>query len=102
MSDARRSPRWWFYVLGALLVVAAGALALQQHNRPEPPPVPNASNPSASVRSTVEEIGWMRLDPGPAPGEIGAVSQADLPSFYRSRYRIKPGPRICFGQPSRP
>ena len=38
----------------------------------------------------------MRLDPGPAPGEIGAVPQADLPSFYRSRYRIKPDRRFLY------
>ena len=97
MSDTDRSPRRRIYALCALLAIAAGALALQQYNKPpDPPIVARASEPPAPVRSTVDEIGWMRLDPGPAPGEIGKVSQADLPSFYRSRYRIKPDRRFLY------
>ena len=97
MSDAPRPPLWRLYVLGALLVIAAGALALQHYSkRPEPPIVPNASKRPAPVRTAVEEIGWMRLDPGPAQGGIAGVPQADLPAFYRSRYRIKPDRRFLY------
>ena len=98
MSDARRPPKRRLYVLGALLAtVVIGVLALQRYtNRPEPANVPNASSQSTPVRSTVEEIGWMRLDPGPAPGKIGSVPQADLPAFYRTRYRIKPDRRFLY------
>ena len=98
MSDAPRPPLWRLYVLGALLVIAAGALALQHYSkRPgEPPIVPNASKRPAPVRTTVEEIGWMRLDPGPTQGGIAGVPQADLPAFYRSRYRIKPDRRFLY------
>lgn len=45
----------------------------------------------------VEEIGWMRLDPGPRPpASMLAVKPAELPAHYRSLYRIKPDRRILY------
>jgi len=41
-------------------------------------------------------MGWMRLDPEPEPGEIGKVAPADLPAFYRRRYRLKPDRRFLY------
>lgn len=38
----------------------------------------------------------MRLDPGPGPGEIGKAPPAELPAFYRSRYRLKPDRRFLY------
>lgn len=95
MPDVRRP--WRFYLLGTLLVILACVLVLPRYtSRTTPPIAPSTNNRPKQARSTVEDIGWMRLDPGPAPGEIGAVSQTDLPSFYRSRYRIKPDRRFLY------
>ncbi len=57
----------------------------------------DASPRRAAARPTVEAIGWMRLDPGPAPGAIGDVAPPELPSFYRRRYLLKPDRRFLYG-----
>ena len=66
--------------------------------RKENPAPAAAAKPTATPPlSRVEEIGWMRLDPGPAPPEsLLEVPRTELPALYRSRYRIKPDRRYLY------
>lgn len=56
-------------------------------------PVKSAEKPV----NDVEEIGWMRLDPGPRPSaSMMAAKPADLPTYYRSLYLVKPDRRLLY------
>jgi tetratricopeptide (TPR) repeat protein len=86
--------------LAILLTALAGASALlvwQNVGRRPPPPAPK---PPAIVRrppSDVEEIGWLRLDPGPRPpATMVGLKPRDLPAYYRSQYRLKPDRQILY------
>jgi hypothetical protein len=63
---------------------------------PEPAKAVKEVKPATPV-SDVEEIGWMRLDPGPRPADsLQAYVPVELPERVRSFYRIKPDRRMLY------
>ena len=81
----------------AMTAAVACLIVVGSCRKETPAPSATAKPPAAIPASRVEEIGWMRLDPGPAPAEtLLNVPRAELPALYQSRYRMKPDRRYLY------
>ena len=74
-------------------VAALAAVSLGFATCGTKPPAPKTA---ADSSRDVEVMGWMRLDAGPLPVSMLSVKPAQLPSEYRSRYRLKPDRRLLY------
>ncbi|HTR02926.1 MAG TPA: hypothetical protein VMN82_06990, partial [Thermoanaerobaculia bacterium] len=94
MTTSRNSRR--LAVLLTVLVAAVGVLVVSSASRWRTSFVRRTA-PLAAPRPDVEEIGWMRLDPGLSPpASMNGLKATELPAYYRSLYRLKPDRRVLY------